>query len=284
MSGSALWETQSIDGKLIKVDYINTHITPDKTNKLHCHPFFELIIIDRGEVKYTKNNSMTEIKNKAVVFNRIYDIHNPFVSYSPLYKRIKIQFSHKLLEKYIKPSAEIELALGASYIKSLNDVDFERIFSLSKSIFQLCGNSEEELEKTRVCLYLATLILNCYDATPLPADSRQSYVNGVREYIIANLSRRLTIEDIAGTFFVSKTKLICDFKRYSNLSVLQFITAERVKAAQRLLMKGYSVSSTAEKCGFSSSSYFIKVFSQTMGITPLKYSSLRLEGSDTNRF
>jgi hypothetical protein len=45
----------------------------------------------------------------------------------------------------------------------------------------------------------------------------------------------------------------------------------RVKNAKNYLQRRYSVSYTAELCGFSNRGHFIKVFSSCNGTTPLKY-------------
>ena len=55
------------------------------------------------------------------------------------------------------------------------------------------------------------------------------------------------------------------------MNVLEYITITRIDAAKDMLIKGYSVAATAEACGFSTSSYFIKVFSEITRTTPLKF-------------
>jgi AraC-like DNA-binding protein len=236
---------------------------------LHCHPFYELVVIDQGEVKYTKTDSLTEVKNKTVIFNKIYDIHNPFVQQAHLYKRYRIKFTKELLSEYIKPCGELEAVLDSSYIKTLDESDFNEINMLSRSVFDLC--SKDELDKARISLHLSVLLLKCFDAKAISSELEESYVKRVALYIENNLCLNLTIERLANSFFVSKTKLIYDFKRAYNMGIAQYVTTARIKAAQKLLTKGYSVTATAEKCGFSSTSYFIKVFSEMMGTTPLKY-------------
>ena len=62
-----------------------------------------------------------------------------------------------------------------------------------------------------------------------------------------------------------------DFKEYCNMTLLDYITLTRIDAAKELLLNGYSVTVASDECGFSSPSYFIKVFRSITGMTPLKF-------------
>ncbi len=55
------------------------------------------------------------------------------------------------------------------------------------------------------------------------------------------------------------------------MNILEYITMTKIHFAKEQLKKGCSVAATSENCGFSSSSYFIKVFTRVTGMTPLKF-------------
>lgn len=258
----------------ITVDYMKKHVPSRDTNNIYCHPYYEIIIIVSGKVTYTANEGVTRIGERSVVFIEPYTVHNPFVHDVQIYERYRIRFypdfaSGLLSDKY---SEELISLLSGSYMKELEDSDFEVLYGLIRGVFERL--SSDKNEKTSDLVNAADIItlLNRARNAPRRTQLREAnYINDVLEYIKESYKDRLTINEIASRFFVSRGKLIYDFKAVCNMSVTEYITVTRIEAAKRSLLLGYSVSATALSCGFSSSGYFIKVFSSITGITPLKF-------------
>ena len=118
---------------------------------------------------------------------------------------------------------------------------------------------------------LILALLQAANAPDKPKAHEESYIAEVVKYINGHLHEDLRIETIAAAFFVSKSKLTTDFKAYCNMSIHEHIAVERVERAKELLKAGYRVAAVAEMLGFSSASYFIKVFDALVGTTPLKW-------------
>ena len=163
-------------------------------------------------------------------------------------------------------------ALGTSYTKALGDEDFEEIYSMAKSIWRAKNLKDDSRVVSEYALScLRSIILHAAMSVEREQDKNDGYIADVVDYINKNLNMSLTIGKIAASFFVSKSKLIYDFKDYCNMNINEYITMGRVEKAKGLLSRGYSVVSVAEACGFSSASYFIKVFASLVGTTPLQY-------------
>jgi AraC family transcriptional activator of adiA len=63
-----------------------------------------------------------------------------------------------------------------------------------------------------------------------------------------------------------------------NTSYSQIITTCRMRyAVNQLLMDGKNISQVSQLCGYNSTSYFISVFKEFYGMTPLHYVSLHRE-------
>jgi AraC-like DNA-binding protein len=56
----------------------------------------------------------------------------------------------------------------------------------------------------------------------------------------------------------------------------QYVQQKRLKHAQFLLANGYSASQAASLCGFSSQSAMTTLFSQELGISPVRFQKLYL--------
>ena len=101
------------------------------------------------------------------------------------------------------------------------------------------------------------------------SDSEYDEISAFMEHILS--------EDLAARFFVSRTKLMNDFKKTTGLTINAFFTLTRLKNAKKYLDMGYSVSKTAELTGYLSTGHFINVFVSHNNITPLKYRQMRKE-------
>ena len=105
---------------------------------------------------------------------------------------------------------------------------------------------------------------------------RQSYkervVASVKEYIRANLDKRLTLNEVAAAFNFSPSYLSQLFARHSDHGFVETITEEKIAAAKRMLQQGdQKIYEIAESLGYESAFYFSKVFKKVTGLSPREY-------------
>lgn len=96
-------------------------------------------------------------------------------------------------------------------------------------------------------------------------------VSPILDYIRAHLSEPLTLDQIAGEFFISKHYLCRIFKSATGFSVMEYIIYSRVLMARQLLQQGISVQQAGEMSGFSDNSHFIRTFGHLTGTSPGRY-------------
>jgi len=93
----------------------------------------------------------------------------------------------------------------------------------------------------------------------------------ILDYIRDNLADPLTLDQIAGKFFISKHYLCRVFKSATGFSVMEYIIYSRVLRARQLLKEGISVQQAGEMSGFSDNSHFIRTFGHLTGTSPGRY-------------
>lgn len=97
-------------------------------------------------------------------------------------------------------------------------------------------------------------------------------VQRTAEYIAAHLDGDLSIRNIEKQVNVSKSVLYSKFHAQFHCTIGQYVNRKRTTRAVELLSNtALSVEEIAQRCGFSSASYFTKTFKEQMGITPLKF-------------
>lgn len=90
-----------------------------------------------------------------------------------------------------------------------------------------------------------------------------------------NFACNLKLSEIAREVGLSEYYFERQFKKSLGITPHQYLTQFKIKRAQELLKQQdchlTQISQIAQSCGFSSPSYFAKLFRQTVGVTPKKY-------------
>ena len=103
-------------------------------------------------------------------------------------------------------------------------------------------------------------------------NSTNNYVQKGIEYISANYSYAITVEDIADYVGVSRSHLFRSFETVLHQSPKEYLTDFRKKQACYLLEHSQlSVTAIANSLGFDNSLYFSKTFHKQKGISPKQY-------------
>lgn len=91
----------------------------------------------------------------------------------------------------------------------------------------------------------------------------------IREYIENNYyDPNLNVSQIGEYFHMTPPYLSSLYRKKTGESLVTVINETRIKYAVSYLKQGYSIYEVAEKCGFTDSSTFIKVFKKHTGVTP----------------
>ena len=99
-----------------------------------------------------------------------------------------------------------------------------------------------------------------------------NFLHRAIDYINAHVTEDIKIEDICDTVHVSKYHFCREFKKRTGKTVMEYILATRIVLAKGMLQKtAFSIGEISERCGFSSISYFCRVFKQDTNKTPLRF-------------
>ena len=97
-------------------------------------------------------------------------------------------------------------------------------------------------------------------------------VGNALKYIHKNICSDIDLDDLADVACVTKPYLIRLFKRYMDVSPLQYINRKKIERAElHLLTEKISIKELAYTLGFSDHSYFIRLFKKVTGKTPQEY-------------
>ncbi|MFT2110546.1 AraC family transcriptional regulator [Marinomonas sp. 2405UD68-3] len=96
-------------------------------------------------------------------------------------------------------------------------------------------------------------------------------IDQLDQFIELNLSRKVHINQLANFCFLSVSQFHERFKEKTGITPHQYLMRKRIERAQALLVEGFTPINVAEMCGFSSQSAMTSLFTQILGITPIKF-------------
>ncbi|MEX0770477.1 MAG: helix-turn-helix transcriptional regulator [Balneolaceae bacterium] len=126
---------------------------------------------------------------------------------------------------------------------------------------------------------IAPAIQDVKQERDIPPGSEEEKVTVLRSEILELIHDRytdpsLSVTQIAGILNCSKSALYRKWNKHHEQSISHYVTELRLKKARELIIeKEYTISEIAYMCGFSSQSYFTKVFKKKVGVSPTKYAS-----------
>ncbi len=102
--------------------------------------------------------------------------------------------------------------------------------------------------------------------------SSRYFVNEAIKYMKNNFSEELSLEMIAGKFFLNQTYFSRLFKQYTGSTFTDYLIELRMERAKEYLSQGkYKVYEVSQMVGYRSEKYFFRIFKQYTGCSPTEY-------------
>ncbi len=104
------------------------------------------------------------------------------------------------------------------------------------------------------------------------ADSKDSYVNKIKDYIQTHYQEKISVQELAEAFGLNRCYMAKIFKEKNGMSVHDFLLQCRINAAcNQLESSAASINDIAKESGFSDQVQFSKAFKKTMKVSPSQW-------------
>lgn len=154
-------------------------------------------------------------------------------------------------------------------VKNLN-LDFDKMEKYYGELTFFNKEKIESVEKIAVMLAKYLLLENM-----LSPDFNIN-IKRATDFIMENLDKKLTISYIAKSVNISKSVLYRNFHSCFNCTISEYINKMRIKRAEYLLKeKEMPIEEVSRSVGFSSVSYFGRVFKEKNGVSPLAFRKIK---------
>lgn len=143
---------------------------------------------------------------------------------------------------------------------------------------------EEQPDNMWSCRARASLIRafdyasKIHEKTYLCNIENDTVVDCVLNYIEFNYEKKMSIENFCKWNNTNRTTLMKEFKKATGKTIANFVIDKRIEISMQILtFTNISIGEISEKCGFSSSAYFCKVFKKRVGLLPSDYRKREVE-------
>lgn len=151
--------------------------------------------------------------------------------------------------------------------------DLKNIYmELTDSFYPNIANIEFQNKLLEELLLLLLSDVYHHNRDMAKKNKKPTPVEDACRYINRNYANHITLDEIAAYVYLDKNHLVRLFKKSIKTTPIQYLLEMRLFHARLLLMQTtFSVDTIAQKCGFNTTSYFIKCFKEKFSKTPLQY-------------
>lgn len=257
----------------VRVDSSVLRVNSGCVIPLHCHDYYEFEFIMQGCITNTINGSPRIFSRGMLCALTPDDVHRYDRCTENLHV-FKIRFQPRFITKELAEAVE---ALPMPLVQCYEDKELECLWEEYKKVEEafLSADVAKPLTMLRLRgaseLFLFHILSHPSDGEPCPCQS-EAVMKGIR-YIRTHLAEPLRIPDIAASVYLSADYFGHLFKRYTSMTVSDFIIENRMRLAYELLCNtDLPVSKVAEQTGYHSPSLFYRHVRMFFGKTPKKIS------------
>ena len=253
--------------------------------QLHSHAFYEVLFCDGGNVHYLLGSKRYKLRRGDVL------LIPPGMSHRPLfleqltepYKRFALWLDADFLQHTAQRYPDCMFAFlqcekQDSYLLRTPQPTWEGLHAGFHSLWQ---ETQQHRLGWQLCVSAGALGLLAhisrtyyYLDTAAPQAESSNLADNIFRFIDNNLAKKITLEEVAAHFFVSKSTVSHLFKEQMGVSFYRCVIQRRLIAAKNEIQHEVPLRLIWEQCGFADYSSFYRLFKKEYGVSPQQFRAL----------
>lgn len=269
----------------LEQDFRLVHLKDSLAQRIdyHYHEFDKLVFFLRGSVTYVVEGVAYYLKPWDVVLVQHNMIHRPIINASEPYERVVVWLGRDWVNRRSDPGEPLDACFDGARERGfhlLRTAEDHRL-GYASSIQQM----EEALRSREfgaarmadtLCQQLLIRVNRDFLRANTAPEEKDSYrldpkMEEILRYIAAHLDGDLSVDALAGRFFISRYYLMHRFKEVTGYTVHQYTVQKRLLRAGELIREGVPVMKAAEQAGFPEYSTFLRAFQNTFHTSPKNF-------------
>ncbi|MCX4130208.1 AraC family transcriptional regulator [Megamonas funiformis] len=254
----------------------------------HWHKEVEFTYVYQGKMRYQVNDKIYELKKgqclfiNANTFHRGEHINKEECKYFAMTFNIHFLANEEELiyKKYVLP---VIYSKNLSSFVCLPENKLEKKIIKQVKYIDKCYRRQNlfyELEIKEHLLKLWQILWEAFESE-IEIDIDRNYykqlikIKQITQFIHKHYAEKITLQNIADNLHISISDCSHSFKKFMKESIFEYILHYRIQQSLYLLQdKELSILQISLKVGFSSTSYYSKLFKKYMKMTPKEYRKL----------
>ena len=258
------------------------HLTDSNLGEIdfHYHDFHKVLIHLSGNTSYSIEGQTFDLQADDIVFVSAGEVHRPIFHDGSTYERIIIYISKEFLAEYSQAGNDLSYCFRnaiekGSHVLRLHSFKNSKVAAAVGKLTTNLGKEAYANELFMQVLFLEFMIeLNRAAISDEVEYISTSYAGSktyeIIHYINEHLTEDLSVDTIAGQFYLSRYYLMHAFKSETGYTIGNYITIKRLSLAQALINSGATIVDAAEQAGFGTYSTFLRAYKKTYGTSPRK--------------
>lgn len=233
-----------------------------------------------GRYSYAVGNDKIVYFGKGDLCISIYDLTKtlsdfPLGYYKGLEIFIDVDVANDYIREYIPNFDLIEfyarLEKSKGYVLVRSNTEIDHVIGELYGVDERIRESYHKLKCLELLLFFS--ITNFTQVESISLSKKQvEIVENVKNDLTSNLDKKITLDELASKYGISKTSLKNCFKEVYGKPIIKWRKEYKLDCACRLIESGdYSISEVSKMVGYSSPSKFSQAFREYVGCTPSEY-------------
>lgn len=248
----------------------------------HYHEFDKLVLMLGGRVTYHIEGKSYPLQPMDVLLVSRNLIHLPAAEEGTGYERMVLWIDREFMTRFSGPDAELS---DCFRLTAQRGVHLHRPRGEERTYWRELFEQVEAAEKDEgfagrlladICVLRLLIELNRAVGVAGQEPDTSAYrfdpkMEEVTRYIMEHLQEELSIDRLAGAFYLSRYYLMHRFKEVYGCSVHQYIRQKRLQRAAEAIRRDVPVLKAAEDAGFQDYSVFLRAFRAAYGKSPREW-------------
>lgn len=256
--------------------------------QVHDHDCYELTFVLGGHIFLSIEGKEYECRQGSIFFIPPSLRHENRIDDSQRYERFVIWVSEAYAKRLAGQSEDFRWLFEAAarpqaYVKNTDMARFSLFSSLILSMAEeqaargFGWKSIMELSLQKLLLLWGRDFFHLEPAAP----SRPGLAARVMAYIDSHFEEKLSLDLLAGQFYVSKYHMSHQFAKTMGISIHQYILKKRLMAVCARILAGMELKEAVSACGFEEYSGFYRAFKKEMGCSPAAWRAKQMQALES---
>ena len=243
----------------------------------HYHTFHKLVFFLGGSAGYGVEGRSFRLERGDAVLVPQGCIHRPEAAPGAPYERVILYLSPEFLSRMSGPDCPLDACFARSsaqfrFVLRPGPARRELLRNLSaleEAVTQPGFGAQLLAQALLVQLLISLRRLFDADGT-LPGESiaADEKVAAILQYLSQHLTERVSIDDLAARFYISKYHMMRRFRAETGCTIHAYLAGKRLALAREQIAAGVPAGQAAAACGFGDYSAFCRAYRRRFGLPP----------------